>query len=87
MQPFREDLKIETGGSQKVNVQGDLLIHGVKKPYTIPVTLTYGDNNIKGEGKFFVKLEDHNIKIPTIVFNNIAENIEVTFDFKYILSK
>lgn len=63
-------------------VKGKLTIHGVTVERVIPVTMTYLPNgNIKVESKFMVKLEDHKIKIPSIVFQNIAEEVEVTLKF------
>jgi hypothetical protein len=32
---------------------------------------------------FIVKLADYNIKIPTLLFQKIAEQVEVTVDFTY----
>ena len=69
-------------GEQKVTAQGKLLIHGVTKTVSIPGTIELksgGDAIIKT--KFIVKLADYKIKIPQIVWQNIAEEVEVTADF------
>jgi hypothetical protein len=39
------------------------------------------------KGKFKVKLADHNIEIPKVVFNKIAEVIDIDFDFPLQLKK
>ncbi len=70
-------------GVQKVNAVGKLSIHGVTKDIDIPGTIEFSDNKLLMKSKFVVKLKDYNIKIPTIVWQNIAEDIEVTVDFIY----
>lgn len=70
------------GVEQETEVTGDLTIHGVTRTTTLPVVLSYGkDGRIHVTSRFMVKLEDHNIKIPQVVFQNIAETVEVTLDF------
>ena len=36
-----------------------------------------------GCGDFGVKVADYNIEIPQLLFQNIAEQVEVTVDFTY----
>jgi polyisoprenoid-binding protein YceI len=69
-------------GEQSVNAEGKLTIHGVTKPVKIPGTIEVIDGKkavIKA--KFMVKLEDYKVKIPSVVFQNIAEEVEVTLEF------
>ena len=70
-------------GSYKVNLKGDLLIHGVSKNITTPATITIKDGKISASCSFTVLVKDYNIKIPTIVTNKIAENIEITVSCDY----
>lgn len=64
-------------------VKGTLTIHGVSKETEIKANFIKTDTNILVDGNFMVALKDFDIKIPKIVFMNIAENIKVTFDFKH----
>ena len=67
---------------QVVDISGTLSIHGVSKQRDIQATLTLNtDGTLSAKGKFIVKLEDHNVKIPSLLFQNIAEMVEVTFEF------
>lgn len=76
----------EPGSSKTIDVAGDLTIHGVTKKRTIPVTFKFGnDGSIQVTSKWMVALADHNIKIPQLVFQNIAEQIEVTLDLNLSL--
>ena len=66
---------------QTVDVAGTLKIHGVSQERTIRVTLKpAGPNQLRAVGKFMVKLEDHKIEIPRLVFQNIAEVVEVSYE-------
>lgn len=64
--------------SSKVTVSGDIMIHGYKKTITENGLYKKSGDTIIGETTFHIKLEDFGIKIPTIVFKNIAEIVDVT---------
>ena len=66
-----------------VVAEGTLELHGVKRQVSLPATLVVSMDAVKIESKFTVKLEDYNIKIPSLLFRNIAEEIEVTITFEY----
>ncbi|MBI1770358.1 MAG: YceI family protein [Bacteroidetes bacterium] len=72
-----------TSGEQKATAAGKLTIHGVTQDVQIPGTM----ENIKGawkmKAKFMVKLVDYKIKIPQLLWKNIAEEVEVTVEFNY----
>lgn len=66
-------------GTHKITVEGDMIMHGVTKRITVPANLTVNANGkISGDAKFNVKPEDYGIKIPGLVKDNIAKEIEVT---------
>ncbi len=64
---------------QMVTVQGDLTIHGVTKKMKTQAKISKTEESISLKGSFPVKVADYDIKIPSVVMNNIAETIEVTF--------
>ncbi len=72
-----------SSATQQVKAEGKLSIHGVEKDVVIEGELKPGENYIKVKSKFMVKLEDYNIKVPSIVTYNISEIIEVTVLFDY----
>lgn len=72
-----------TAGEQKVRAVGVLNIHGVNKNVEIPGTLEFAGGKAIMKAKFMVKLADYNIKIPKLVWQNIAEEVEVKIDFTY----
>ena len=74
--------------SQVVNISGTLTIHGVSKQRDVNATLSVNaDGALTAKGKFNVKLEDHNIKIPSLLFRNIAETVEVSFELQLKTNK
>jgi hypothetical protein len=70
-------------GAQNVTATGKLFIHGVTRDVKIPGTLEKRGSNLFLKSKFMVKLADYNIKIPQIIWNNVAEDVEVELDLTY----
>ncbi len=75
--------KANTEGEQKVKATGKLVIHGVTRIVDFPGTLQFINGKPVLKSKFTVKLEEYDIKIPKLVWRNIAEEIEVSIDFTY----
>lgn len=67
----------------EVTVTGFLNVHGVSKERTLTVTISKKNSNIVGATKFNIALEDHNIDRPKILWEKIAENVDVTSNFVY----
>jgi hypothetical protein len=78
-----DNVDLSKDGNYTVNIEGDLDIHGVIKPYKTKATLTVSNKVITAKTVFKVKIEDHQIKIPTLVFNHIAEFVEVRISAVY----
>jgi hypothetical protein len=68
---------------QHVNAIGKLLIHGVARDIDVPGTLHIEGNTVTLRSKFIVKLVDYDIKVPQIVWQNIAQQVEVSVHFFY----
>lgn len=64
-------------GTYKVQVQGQLTLHGVTKPVTMPAELEVSDGKLTGKAAFSVTPSDYNIKIPAVVKDKIAPQISV----------
>lgn len=75
---IKDTVNYSKDGVYKVAVAGKLTIHGVEKERAIEGTVTIKGNEIVIASKFMVTLKDHNIEIPTLVAQNIAEIVEVT---------
>ncbi|QOI98022.1 MAG: YceI family protein [Flammeovirgaceae bacterium] len=70
-------------GMQQATAKGKLTIHGVTRDVEIPGTIEVQAGSLKLQSKFMVKLEDYNVKIPKLMWQNIAEQVEVTVDLTY----
>jgi hypothetical protein len=70
-------------GPQNVNAKGKLSIHGETREVEIPGTIEKNGDKLMMKSKFIVKLADHKITIPQLLWQNIAEQVEVTLDFTF----
>lgn len=65
-------------GTYDIRAKGMLDIHGVSQERIIKVQLQVGKQQIQFKSVFSVLLADHQISIPRIVYQKIAEEIKVT---------
>jgi len=78
-----ESIDFNENASYKAEVTGDLTIHGVTNPFTTTGTITVSGTTINATAKFVVSPKDYDIKIPSVVENKIAKEIEVNVDITY----
>ena len=74
---------MQQSGVQQVRAVGKLTIHGVTKEVDLKGTAERSGGQVFVKSKFPVKLADYGIKVPQIVWQNIAQQVEVTVDFTY----
>jgi polyisoprenoid-binding protein YceI len=67
-------------GSYEVEAKGKLKIHGVEQDRTVKGTLKVEGTQINLQAVFPVRVADHKIEIPQLVFEKIAEVVEVTIN-------
>ena len=60
--------------------QGELMIHGIAQERIILVDISDEKKGVKIQGKFDIALEDHDIEIPSLLFQKIAEIIAVDIE-------
>jgi polyisoprenoid-binding protein YceI len=70
-------------GESTVQVSGSMTIHGETQPVTATVLLKISEGSISASTKFILKVEGFKIKVPKVVINNIAEEVEVTASFQF----
>jgi len=80
-----EDISLEKDGSYNIRGKGKFTVHGVSQERIIPCKLSVSNGMISITSNFSVFLADHNIKIPSVVNQKIAE--EITVSVKVELSK
>jgi hypothetical protein len=79
-----EPIDFTKNGTYDVTAKGQLTIHGVTLPRDLKGKLTIENQKINLISNFDIKLVDHKIDIPKLVFAKIAEVISVKT--KYLLT-
>jgi polyisoprenoid-binding protein YceI len=77
----------ERTSAQQVTARGKLTIHGITREVVIPGTVERHAERLRIFTRFMVKLEDYQVKIPRLMWQNIAEEVEVTVDVEYKLQQ
>ncbi len=75
-----DEVDFTKNGTYKVNAKGKLTIHSVTVDRTIPITITVNGSQITIHSEFMVHIADHNITVPSLVIQHIAEDVKVTID-------
>ena len=71
------EVKLDENGSYKAQVSGELTLHGVTKQIETEATIDVTAEGIDANTKFVVACADYEIKIPNVVADNIAKEVEV----------
>ncbi|MBB6610804.1 YceI family protein [Pontibacter sp. Tf4] len=72
-----EPIDFTKDGSYSVRAKGKLSVHGVEVERIIKANLAIKGGQIRVESSFIVPLQEHNITIPKVVYQKIAEEILV----------
>lgn len=78
-----ESFDLKKDGPQQIKGSGELEIHGVKKERVESATIEMLNGSIVLKGSFDVHLKEHDVKIPKLLTENIAEKVNVKFEFTY----
>lgn len=81
------DFNEESTREQAVTARGKFTIHGVTQGVDISGKVHIRGDSLHMQATFPIKLEDYNIKIPKVVFYNIAEIVDVNVQFSYVPDK
>lgn len=73
----------EAKGVQNVRAEGEMTMHGETKKVTVEGTLEASGEKMILKTKFPISVADYKVKIPKVVFYNIAEVVEVTLNLTY----
>ncbi len=72
-----EDIDLSKDGSCEVRAKGNFFIHGVPQERIIKSNVVVKNNKIDISSQFTVLLSDHNIPIPKVVNQKLANEIKV----------
>jgi hypothetical protein len=76
-----EEVDLGVEGQYTIRAKGKLDIHGLDNDRIIRCDVRVESGRITVKARFTVFLDDHDIKIPSIVNQKIAEEIQVEIDF------
>ena len=77
------NINLKKDETYKVEVNGELTIHGVTQKVSVPGTVTVKSGKISANSTFNIELADYKVVIPKMVENNISKTIEITVDCAY----
>lgn len=79
-----EDVNFENDGTFSIRAKGKLTVHGIDQERIVKVNVTVKNHMIFIESTFSILLADHSIKVPKVVHEKIASeiNIEVKAELK-----
>ena len=70
-------------GEYKVDVSGQLEVHGVTKPVNTKGTIVVKNGQISASSKFKILLTDYGIEIPKVVADNVSNEVEIDVQANY----
>jgi polyisoprenoid-binding protein YceI len=76
-----EEVDFTQPGNIRIRAKGQFTIHGITQDRIIQCNVKAGPNSIEVNANFTVPLKDHDITIPSIVQQKIAEIIVVNIQF------
>lgn len=82
-----KDVNLKKDGTYDVTASGTIDVHGVKKEREIQGTLEVKDGKLILICNFDILLKDHEIKIPQIVTEKIAEAVQVKVNITFTPKK
>jgi hypothetical protein len=77
------NLQLSKEGTHVLDVEGKITIHGVTKPLQCKAELVRKGDAFTASAKFPIEVAEFGIRIPKIVFYNIAEIVDVKLSFSY----
>jgi hypothetical protein len=82
-----EDLALSQDSTYTIRAKGVFDIHGVKAEKIIKINIAIEEEKMLAAADFYVLLADHNIIIPKMVHQKIAEKIRVKVEIAFDLTK
>lgn len=73
-----EEVDLSKAGTYSVRAKGKLVVHGITTERLIMATVVVKNNKLTINSNFTVKLVDHGIKIPRVVFEKLSPEINVS---------
>ena len=69
------------GGRYEVKINGNLTLHGVTRPITIPATVTLNGSTLRAVGEFSINRDDYKVKAPSAFHGMVRVDHDIKFEF------
>jgi YceI-like domain len=79
-----EKIDFSKNGTQTIRAKGKLNVHGIERERIIQSIVEINGKQLTVKSTFTIPLAEHNITIPKIVHQKIAEEIQVTINASFI---
>jgi len=76
----KDSKELKANKDARVQVKGKFTAHGITKPVTAKGTANWSGDSLRIQADFTIKLEDHQISVPSIVRLKVANEIAVSVD-------
>ncbi|MCK4663620.1 MAG: YceI family protein [Bacteroidales bacterium] len=77
------EMDLTKNGNYNVEVEGELSLHGKVKTIIKSGTLLVENGKITGKSEFTIFLDDFDIKVPNMVKDKVAKEIEIKLNLTY----
>lgn len=68
----------------QVKIAGNLTLHGVTRPVTIPAIVTLSGNDLRAVGKFEIDRDDYKVKATSAFHGMVRVSDEIEFEFDIV---
>ena len=79
--------ELREGETRELPVSGSLTIHGVTRPLETHAKVTRTPAGFEVSSAFMIRPEDHKVEVPKLLFNKIAEEVEVEVVLRLVNAK
>jgi YceI-like domain. len=79
-----EDIDFTNDGVYTIRSKGKLTIHGIGQERIINASIICKGDMISIRSDFIVSLADHKIKIPRVVYDKLAQDINISVNLKLV---
>jgi len=69
------------GGRYEVKINGNLTLHGVTRPITIPATVTLNGSTLRATGEFSIDRDDYKVKATSAFHGMVRVDDDIKFEF------
>ena len=76
--------KSSGAGRYDVKINGNLTLHGVTRPVTIPAVVTLSGNNLRAVGNFSINRDDYKVKATSAFHGMVRVDNDVHFEFDIV---